>query len=240
MSQRVVIYGGYGGIGQATGRRLSETGASLHLVGLHEAKVKSAAAELGASYTVGDVRDEDLFGKVGEDFAGPWSGLVYAVGTINLKGLARLTTEDFLNDYQVNALGAVKAVQAGLKAMKASSTGASVVLFSSVAASRGFNFHTSISMAKGAVNGLGLALAAELAPKIRVNVIAPSLTKTPLAEGILANPKMAESLAGLHPLQRLGEAEDIGELAAFLISDRAAWMTGQVIGVDGGRAAIPK
>lgn len=115
---------------------------------------------------------------------------------------------------------------------------ASVVLFSSVAALQGFSLHASIGMAKGAVNGLALSIAAELAPKIRVNAIAPSLTRTRLAEGILANEKFAEAIAGMHALERVGKPEDIAALASFLLSEEADWMTGQIISVDGGRSTL--
>jgi len=113
-----------------------------------------------------------------------------------------------------------------------------VLLFSSVAVGQGFAAHASVSMAKGAVEGLTRALAAELAPKVRVNAIAPSLTDTPLAAGLTANPQIAASIAQMHPLPRLGSAADMAALAAFLISDRAGWITGQVIGVDGGRSSL--
>lgn len=115
---------------------------------------------------------------------------------------------------------------------------ASVVLFSSVAALQGFSLHASIGMAKGAVNGLALSIAAELAPKIRVKAIAPSPTRTRLAEGILSNEKVAEAIAGMHPLERVGKPEDIATLAAFLLFEEADWITGQIISVDGGRSTL--
>jgi NAD(P)-dependent dehydrogenase (short-subunit alcohol dehydrogenase family) len=164
--------------------------------------------------------------------------LVYAVGTINLKPLHRLTEAEFLQDFRVNALGAALAVQAALPALKKAVGTASVVLFSSVAARQGFTFHASMGMAKGAVEGLTLSLAAELAPKIRVNAIAPSLTRTSLAAGIVSNEAMAATIAGLHALQRLGEPEDVASAAAFLIGPDASWITGQVIGIDGGRSTV--
>jgi NAD(P)-dependent dehydrogenase (short-subunit alcohol dehydrogenase family) len=238
MSGKVLIYGGSGGIGAATGRLLHSRGYSLHLVGRNESRLSAIAAEVEATYTAGDVTDSGLFARVTADAGDALDGLVYAVGTITLRPLPRLIAADFLDDFRVNALGAALAVQAALPALAKANGIASVVLFSSVAALQGFAAHASIGMAKGAVAGLTLSLAAELAPKVRVNAIAPSLTRTPLGDSIVSSDQVATALAKLHPLQRLGTAEDSAALAAFLLSADASWMTGQVIGVDGGRSAL--
>ena len=152
--------------------------------------------------------------------------------------MARISEADVLNDFRINALGAFQAVQAALPALKAHEGTASIVLFSTVAVQQGFTAHASIAMAKGAVEGLTLSLAAELAPKIRVNCIAPSLTRTELAAPLLGNETMVTAIGGMHALQRLGEADDVAPLAALLLSDEAGWITGQSIGVDGGRARL--
>lgn len=238
MTGKILIYGGYGGIGFATAKALRARGYDLHLVGRSKDKLSAAAEEIQAGFTVGDVTDRDLFARAAQEAGEALDGLVYAVGTINLRGLQRFTESDFMRDFQVNALGAALAVQASLPALKKSKRAASVVLFSSVAALQGFSLHASIGMAKGAVNGLTLSLAAELAPKVRVNAIAPSLTRTPLAASILASEQMAAAVAGMHAMQRLGTAEDIAALTAFLLSLEADWITGQIIGVDGGRSTL--
>jgi NAD(P)-dependent dehydrogenase (short-subunit alcohol dehydrogenase family) len=164
-------------------------------------------------------------------------GVVYAGGTINLKPFKRLKNEDFLNDYRVNVLGAVNAIQASLKSLKNAENPA-IVLFSSVAAERGLNFHASISAAKGAVEGLTKSLSAELAPDIRINCVALSLTDTPLAEQLLNNEKKQEASNARHPLRRYGKSADAAEAALFLLGNRSTWITGQVLGVDGGMGTI--
>ena len=236
MARKVVIYGGYGGIGSAVARMLSANGTEVHLVGRDRDRLAAVADEYRATWTAGDVEDDGLFDRVASD-AEAIDGLVYAVGTINLRSLARLTAEDYLKDFRVNAMGAALAVRAALPSLKKSEQ-ASVVLFSSVAAQQGFALHASIGMAKAAVSGLVLSLAAELAPRVRVNAVAPSLTRTPLAERVVANEQTAAAIAKLHALQRLGTADDIAALVAFLAGPESGWITGQIIGVDGGRSTL--
>jgi len=238
MAQKILIYGGSGGIGSATARLLRARGVDLHLVGRDEERLNDIATELGATSTLGDVNDSSLFTRAAEEAGAVLDGLVYAVGTINLRSLGRLTEADFLNDFRINAMGAALAIQSALPALKKSEGKASVVLFSSVAALQGFSFHASISMAKGAVDGLTLSLAAELAPKIRVNAIAPSLTRTRLGESLLSNEQTTKAIAEMHALQRLGTPEDVAAIAVFLLSSEADWITGQTISVDGGRSTL--
>jgi NAD(P)-dependent dehydrogenase (short-subunit alcohol dehydrogenase family) len=160
-------------------------------------------------------------------------GVVYSPGSINLKPFHLLKIQDFEQDFQINALGAVKILQKLYPRLKKSEA-ASVVLFSTVAVEKGMNFHTSIAMAKGAVEGLTRSLAVEWAPRIRVNAIAPSLVDTPLASKITANAKAIETTIEKHPLKRIGAPSDIAEMAAFLLSQKSSWITGQVLHVDGG------
>ncbi len=241
MTQTVLIYGG-GGIGAATAKLLYAQGYHIHYVGRHAERLDNEAKEVGATVTIGDVLDDTLFARATADAVGrsggALAGLVYAVGTINLKPVSRLTEADFINDFRINALGAARAIQSAQSALKAYEGTASVVLFSTVAVAQGFAAHASIAMAKGAVEGLTLSLAAELAPKIRVNAIAPSLTKTPLANALTGSEQMVTAISAMHALGRLGEPEDVANLAAFLISPQANWMTGQIIGVDGGRSSL--
>ncbi|RZJ42499.1 MAG: SDR family oxidoreductase [Chryseobacterium sp.] len=161
-------------------------------------------------------------------------GLVYAPGSINLKPFNRLTVEDFKNDFEINVLGAVKTIQKLLPNLKKSES-ASVVLFSSIAAKLGMPFHASISASKSAVEGLTKSLAAELSSqKIRVNAIAPSLTDTKLASQLLSTPEKVEASGKRHPLQRIGTADEMAKMTEFLLSSNSGWITGQIIGIDGG------
>ena len=164
-------------------------------------------------------------------------GLVYCPGSINLKPFHRLTEADFLNEWQLNFMGAVKIIQQLLPALKKAET-PSVVLFSTVAVQTGMPFHASIAAAKGAVEGLTRSLAAELSPKIRVNCIAPSLVQTSLAEKLTNTPEKIEAGGKRHALQRIGQPNDIAAMAEFLLSDKAAWITGQVLHIDGGMSTL--
>jgi 3-oxoacyl-[acyl-carrier protein] reductase len=164
-------------------------------------------------------------------------GVVYCPGSITLKPFARLNTDDFTQDWNINFLGAVKVLQLVQPRLK-KSTAPSVVLFSSVAAAVGMPYHASIASAKAAVEGLTKSLAAEWAPHIRVNAVAPSLTNTPLAEKFFSSDEKIEAASKKNPLQKLGRPEDLAALACFLLSEKASWITGQIIQVDGGMANI--
>jgi NAD(P)-dependent dehydrogenase (short-subunit alcohol dehydrogenase family) len=241
MAGRVAVIGATGGIGAALARRLHAGGAKPVLVARDAARLAALAEELGGVETaLADAMEPASLRAAIGAIPGPLAGLAYCVGSIVLKPMARTTEADMLDAFRLNALGAAVAVQAALPALTAGqgSPGGSVVLFSSVAARAGFANHLAIGAAKAAVEGMTLALAAELAPAVRVNCIAPSLTRTRMAEGLTKNPAMAEAIAKLHPLPRLGEAGDVAALAALLLSPDSGWITGQVIGVDGGRGTL--
>ena len=164
-------------------------------------------------------------------------GLVYCPGSINLRPFRGLKPEAFEADLQINFSSLVKVLQAVLPNLTAGEQ-SSIVLFSSVAASMGMPFHTSVAAAKGAIEGFAKALAAEYAPKIRVNVIAPSLTDTPLADKFLNNETKQEKSAERHPLKRFGKPEDSAQMASFLLSDKSSWISGQIFHVDGGMSTL--
>ena len=242
MGGTFLIYGGTGGIGAATARVLAKAGHHVHLVARDAGALQALAEETGGTFTSGDLAEAGMIGTATREAAaagnGAINGLVYAVGTINLKPLARLTAADFLRDFEINALWAVQAIQAAVPHLRKAQGTPGIVLFSTVAVAQGFAAHASVAMAKGAVEGLTLSLAAELAPKIRVNCIAPSLTRTRLAARLVASAPVADAIAAMHALQRLGTGDDIAPLAALLASEQGSWITGQIIGVDGGRSRL--
>jgi NAD(P)-dependent dehydrogenase (short-subunit alcohol dehydrogenase family) len=168
---------------------------------------------------------------------GTIDGLVYFPGSINLKPFRGLKENDFLNDFNINVLGAIKSIQTYTPNLQLSDK-ASIVLFSTVAVQTGMPFHASIAVSKGAIEGLTRSLAAEFAPKIRVNCIAPSLTHTPMAERLLSTPEKIEASANRHPLKKIGEPKDLANMVEFLLSENASWITGQIMHVDGGMGSI--
>lgn len=232
--KNILVIGGSSGIGLSVITALSCEGASVYNL----SRTANDHWPSGINHREWDVTGEN---NVPADFLpDTLHGLLYAVGSINIKPFNRLTGDDFINDFRINVTGAVRAIQTALPALKKSG-GASVVLMSSVAASVGMGFHSSVAAAKGAVNGLTLALAAELAPgKIRVNAVAPSLTDTRLAAQLLNTPEKREASALRHPLGNVGTPGDIARAIIFLLSPENSWVTGQIIGVDGGMSNVRK
>lgn len=236
----ILIYGGTGAIGSAIARRLAAAGRRVHLVARDPDALAALARETGATTTAGDVTDPALFERATADAAGDGAlaGLAYAVGTIRLKPFHRLTAAEIEEDFALNALGAARAVQAALPGLRKADGGASVLLFSTVAVDQGFPAHASIAMAKGAVAALARTLAAELAPHVRVNAIAPSLTLGGMGNDVAATDSMKKAIADLHPAGRLGTGEDVAGVAEVLLTEAGTWITGQTIGVDGGRSTL--
>lgn len=226
MKNNYLIVGGTSGIGQALVNLLSQN----HSVYVWSRK---NLANFDLHKTV-DVTNDEI---TTEDLPEQLDGVVYCPGSINIKPFHRFTEEDFLADYKINVLGAIKVLQKAFPLLKKSKN-ASVVLFSSVAASQGMPFHASIASAKAAIEGLTKSLAAEWAPTIRVNCIAPSLTDTPLAERFLSSVEKKEAAAKRNPMQQIGNPADLAEAAAFLLSEKSKWITGQTIHIDGGLSTI--
>ncbi len=229
-NKNILIVGASSGIGYQLALQLIEEGANVISLS------RKAPENLEVQHITADVTllEGEIAGLPEE-----LHGLVYCPGSITLKPFARLTKQDFLKEFEINVLGAVNVIQGCLKALKKSPNGSSIVLFSTVAVSMGMGFHASIASAKGAVEGLVKSLAAEfVVNRIKVNAIAPSLTDTPLAQNLLSSPEKREASAKRHPLNRVGSAAELAASAKFLLSDDAAWMTGQILHIDGGISTI--
>lgn len=224
------VVGGSSGIGLQVTNQLAAAGHTVYAT--YNSKTIASAGHI--HYNPLNVLDENI----SLDFL-PQSidGMVYCPGAISLRPFNRIPTEDFIKDYNLQVVGAVKVIQAALAKLKESKNG-SIVLFSTVAVRVGLNFHSLVASSKGAIEGLTKALSAELAPSIRVNCIAPSLTNTPLAASLLNTEQKLEANAQRHPLKRVGTPSDIANAVEFLLTDSSSWVSGQIFSIDGGMSSI--
>ena len=225
-----VIIGASSGIGLALAQKLSGEGHQVFGTYRNTSPPANTQIEFYPLDVLTETPDFSFFPRVID-------GLVYCPGLVNLKPFARITPAQFTEDYQLQVVGAIKCIQAALPALKAAPQSA-IVLFSTVAVQTGFNFHSLVSASKGAVEGLTRALSAELAPKIRVNAIAPSITDTPLVNALMNSPEKREGHAQRHPLKRLATAQDVASVAQFLLTEQSSWMTGQILQADGGISTV--
>ena len=237
MSKKILIIGATGSVGSALSGLLKQDGIDAHLVAKNKDEVSKLSDKYGFTHTSTSVLDSDFLEKIHSDLNGvDIQGLAYCVGSIDLKPFNLVTKKDYLNCFDLNffpVIDLIKKFQENLKKNKSS-----IVLFSTIAVKQGFPNHSIISPVKASLEGLTISLASELAPNVRVNCIAPSLSKSKMADKMFKNPKITEAIAKQHPLKRLGQGKDSAELAKFLLSDHSSWITGQVIGVDGGRSSI--
>jgi len=237
MKKKYLIFGATGSIGSSLANKLHEEKKDCHLIGRNEEEIKKLARKLSYSYSVCDVMKINFADKLFKDLIETEIlGIAYCVGSIDLKPLRITRAKDFVSSYVLNLVAATDIIRTFQDNLKRNN--GSIVMFSTVAAKKGFPNHSIISPAKAAVEGLTVALAAELAPHTRVNCIAPSLTKSKMSALLLQNLKSIDSISKQHPLKRIGEGFDAANLAKFLLSQNSSWITGQIIGVDGGRGAV--
>ena len=237
MKKKYLIFGATGSVGSSLANQLYNEKEDCHIIGRNEEELKKLANKLSYSFSVCDVLKIDFTKKLLEELVEvEVLGMAYCVGSIDIKPFKLTKSSDFVSSYVLNLVAVTEIIRNFESNLKKNN--ASVVLFSTVAAKKGFVNHSIISSSKSGIEGLTVALAAELAPNIRVNCIAPSLTKSKMAKNVIKNSKIEESIANLHPLKRIGEGIDAANLAHFLLSKNSSWITAQIIGVDGGRAAI--
>ena len=237
MSKKILIFGATGSVGSSLTKLIKESSMDAHLIGKNEDEISNLKDQTGFSYSIADVTDQNFIETIDKDLDGlEISGIAYCVGSIDLKPLNLVSKKDYLKSFELNLFPIVEIIKKYKDNLKKNKS--SVVLFSTVAVKQGFPNHSIISPVKASLEGLTVSLAAELAPNVRVNCIAPSLSKSKMAGKILSNPKIAEGIAKQHPLKRVGEGNDSAALARFLLSDESSWITGQIIGVDGGRSNV--
>ncbi|TAI48623.1 SDR family NAD(P)-dependent oxidoreductase [Flagellimonas allohymeniacidonis] len=227
MKKNILLVGGSYGIGFEIARQImGEYNVFI------ASRTKDGLENLSVTHLVFDVTSDDISTL---DLPEELHGFVFCPGSINLKPFKMLGEDAFRQDMEINFFGLVKTVKTIIPKM---AEGSSMVFFSTVAVGTGMPFHTSVSAAKGAIEGFARSLAAEYAPKIRVNTIAPSLVDTPLAGRLLSNDRKKEMMSQRHPLKRVGTAKDIANMASFLLRQENSWVTGQVIGIDGGMSSL--
>ena len=232
-----LILGATGAIGSSLAKKIVDQGDKVHLVARDQNSLSDLANQLNSSYTVADMLTENYAEKVLKDIEKEdIDGLAFCVGSIDLKPLKLTKKSDFMQSFNLNLISATEVIKTLADNLKKNK--GSVVLFSTVAVKQGFPNHAIVSSAKGAIEGLTLALAAEFAPNVRVNCIAPSLTNSKISNFLLKNEKVADGIAKMHPLKRIGEGSDTASVARFLLTKESSWITGQVVGVDGGRSSV--
>ena len=237
MKKKYLIFGATGSIGSSLANQFYNDKLDCHLIGRNEEELKKLAEKLKYTYSVCDVLKLDFTNDLKKDLEEvEILGIAYCVGSIDIKPFKLTKAKDFVSSYVLNLVSVTEILRIFQDSLKHNK--GSVVLFSTVAAKKGFANHSIISSAKAGVEGLTVALAAELAPNIRINCIAPSLTKSKLANAIIKNSSVEDSIAKMHPLKRIGEGIDSANLAHFLLTSKSSWITGQIIAVDGGRSSI--
>ena len=235
-NKKIFVFGGTGSIGKSLSIKLKEEGYDPIIVARNEADLKDISEKINCEYKVCDILDFQRIKEISDEYKDQISGIAYCVGSINLKPLKMAKDEDFINAFKINTLGAINAIKFNQETL-AKNKG-SVLLFSTIAVKQGFTNHTIVSTAKGAIEGLTLSLAAEFAPNIKVNCIAPSLTDAKMTQKLINNEAIKKAIENMHPLPKIGSGEDFSDIGSFLLSDKNNWITGQIFHIDGGRSSL--
>jgi len=235
-SKKILILGGSGSIGSALAEKIIELNYEPIIIARNEDNLISLSKKLNCSYYVCDVLETDKLINIIQNLSDDIFGLAYCVGSINLKSLRLAKENDYIESFRVNALGAINAIKAAQSSLNRNY--GSILLFSTIAVKQGFVNHTVISAAKGAIEGLTLSLAAELAPNIKVNCIAPSLNDAQMSQNIIKNDNIRKAIEDMHPIPKIGKGKDFSEIGGYLLSENNKWITGQILHIDGGRSTL--
>ena len=236
MNKKIIIVGGSGSIGSAIAKELTKEKYSIHIIGRDEKSLKEISDNINCEYSIADVLDIDKLKSTLENIEGDIHGIAYCVGSINLKPFKISKEEEYIDSFKINTLGAITSIKVVMESLIKNN--GSILLFSTIAVQQGFTNHTIISSSKGAIEGLTLALAAELAPNVRVNCIAPSLTMSKMSKPLVSNEKIKKAIEMMHPIPKIGEGDDYSKIGSFLLTDKNKWMTGQILHIDGGRSSL--
>lgn len=236
MSKKIIIIGGTGAIGSSLAKQLKKIAYEPVLIARNKHDLEILSKEIDCDYYVCDVLDSEKLTKIINNLEDKIFGLAYCVGSINLKPLKLSKEHDFLESFKINTLGAIHAIKAAQSSL-VKNQGA-ILLFSTVAVQQGFVNHSIISTAKGAIEGLTLSLAAEFAPSIKVNCIAPSLTEGKMSQNLVKNENIRKAIENMHPIPKIGQGVDFADIGSYLLSANNKWITGQILHIDGGRSTL--
>ena len=236
MSNKILVFGGTGSIGKALSKKLKKDNYEPIILSRNEEELKVVSKEIDCDYKVCDVLDLEKVKNISEEFKDDIYGIAYCVGSINLKPIKISKDEDYIESFKINTLGAINIIRLNYESL--AKKNGSILLYSTIAVKQGFTNHTIVSTAKGAIEGLTLSLAAEFAPKIRVNCIAPSLTEAKMTKKIISNDNIKKAIETMHPIPKIGSGEDFSDIGSFLLSGKNSWITGQIFHIDGGRSSL--
>ena len=236
MNKKILIFGGTGAIGFSIAEKMSLEGYSPVIISRNEEELINKSKKINCEYEVCDVLENNQIIKVSEKHNDAVFGVAYCIGSINLKPLKISKDNDFVESFKINALGAINVIKSNIDSL--TKNNGSILLFSTIAVQQGFTNHSVVSTSKGAIEGLTLSLAAEFAPKIRVNCIAPSLTDSKMSQKMISNDNIRKAIENMHPIPKIGKGEDFADLSSFLLGKKNNWITGQIFHIDGGRSTL--